>query len=526
MKPAYGIGVVYDDYGTLWTSGGDGSLKRYTVDGRQVGTYPTKRMGGRLNRDKIALVDGTLVLKLDERLFTLRTDAPNGSSPAELPFRASRMASHAVDGWIVAARGKEVFRFNPAGEKLEIAEMPESVRDIEQGPEGVIYVEIGRNWFALDDLETELDFAGEKAQWLNGFWFGHGWHGTIRRFDRDLSPDPGVVLGGNSGSFIGYVPGNYELLNGQGMAYLGNDIYAVAGHTGILHLLEWSAQAERFSIVRRIGSVRTCKALGLDSAGRVWHHGGVWEWEDGPAAPLEHGIPNAGAPSALGPNSKEVETAAVLEGDILVGTGPYNDEKGIFFSGVLTGPVRRNLRTDPMKDYVAIAPLEIDKRQAVILLDSTGRGKIISVSRGDGRPQGEMEAVELSGVEPMKELTSAAVDLDGDLWVAAKGEVIQIERMDGAWKEKSRWKQWSGKPSGSLGDRIYLAISGNHLWVSDTNRNRVLVFDISSGDPEPVYHAGQLDQPGNDLESFERPAVIAAKGLRAVVFDSGNQRLV
>ncbi len=71
-------------------------------------------------------------------------------------------------------------------------------------------------WIRVDPEASEAEcgpftFPGDRPQWLSGNWFGHGNHGTIRRFDEQLSPAHGVVLGGASGSFIGYVEGNYHL---------------------------------------------------------------------------------------------------------------------------------------------------------------------------------------------------------------------------------------------------------------------------------------------------------------------------
>ncbi|MGE9297281.1 MAG: hypothetical protein ACQKBV_13445 [Puniceicoccales bacterium] len=520
-----GIGVAYDESGTLWTGGANKEIKRYTVDGREVGTFKAGRMGGRNSRDKIVLVGDSLVMKLDDRVFQLPVNAEPGSEAKEFPFRANRIAFNARDGWVLAARGNEIFKFNLDGAVESVADVAEDVADIEWGPDGEIYYQQKHDLFRLDAPDEKLDKPGEKFQWLNGAWYGNAWHGTIRRYDDALKADPGVVLGGNSGSFIGYVPGNYELLNGQGMTYLGDNIYAVSGYTGTLHLLEWDPISERFEVVRRIGATRTCKALALDSAGRVWYHGGVWEWSDGPDSPLKHGIPHAGSPAAVKEQGNEPNAAMVFDNDMMVAVGPHNQDKGIVFSGELTGPARRTYITDTMKDYVAMAPVKLDRREAVLALNAQGVGKLHSISRGNGRHQGELGDVKLEAKKPISNLTSIAA-ADDVLWVAADGAVIQFNRNDQRWQEAQRWNGWRNDDFGKFGSRLFLSASDGRVWVSDTDRNRILVLDTATGKLTPLSGAGETDTVGDAFGLFDGPEVIAANGTRAVVYDAGNERIV
>ena len=132
------------------------------------------------------------------------------------------------------------------------------MQQLEVGPDGAVYVlKDGKLHKLVNGKPPEGEWPkgspGERMQYLDGWWFAHAWHGTIRRFAADLAPAPGVVLGGGSGSFIGHLVQNSELLNGRGMAGLDENLYAVSGLQGILHLVRWDETKQQFRIVRRIG---------------------------------------------------------------------------------------------------------------------------------------------------------------------------------------------------------------------------------------------------------------------------------
>ncbi|WP_269523244.1 hypothetical protein [Coraliomargarita parva] len=523
-----GMGVVYDESsGTLWSSGGKSEIKRYTVDGRQVGTYSANYKGRQSFLDKMTRLGDTLVFNFGDRLYTLPLDALVGTEPVELSTRADLISFNTTpDGWGVAAKEGEIFRFNLDGVVEPLATLDGSPREVEVGSDGEVFVFQNWKYKNIKNMGTPLEMPGLKFQWLNGFWFGHGYHGTIRRFNADLEMDPGVVLGGNSGSFIGYVPGNYEINHGNGMAYLENHIYAVAGSTGILHLLQWQPDALRFKIIRRIGSVRRCKALAMDSLGNVWFHGGVWKWSDGPDAPLEHGIPDAGAPlSTKSPDYRGPFGADVLDNDMLVAVGPFRGGRGMSYSGSLDGPARRSSTGDPMEDYASMALIKINKRNAALLVRADGSGKLFSVN-SDGSLGGEIADLSLKTSKPIQRLDSIAAGPRNSLWVAADGELLLLAQNGNSWQETRRWKGWGADAARSFGSRFYLDTDEDRLWISDTERNRVGVFDVSEGQLTPLGGFGTTDVSGDGINDLDAPEVIAVNGHRAVVFDSANQRIV
>ena len=72
--------------------------------------------------------------------------------------------------------------------------------------------------------------------------------------------------------------------------------------------------------------------------------------------------------------------------------------------------------------------------------------------------------------------------------------------------------------------RVFIAADEGRLWAADAERHRVVCFNLGTGKPLAVF--GICDKAGADLASLDRPQAIAARGRRAVVYDSGNQRLV
>lgn len=516
-KPASGIGVIHDAHGSLWDRGGAGVLNRYALDGRLITTYTIAPTGARGERDKIIVLGDKALLKLGKKLYTLPLDAPSGSSPTALPVEATRISFNAHDGWVAAALDKAVFLVNAAGEKRDLTVLDAPVEELDQGPDGAIYVQLSGKMWRIDPVppagRSEAGPSpGERPQWLDGHWYGSTWHGTIRRFAADFSPAPGVVLGGASGSFIGYVEGNTDIENATGLAKLGRGLFAVSGNSGVMHLLSWNTTDSRFQIIRRIGSVPELSALAIDGTGRVWADGGVWLENSGPATPLRHCVP---AIEAFG--------STTLANGVVVTPG-FRWGKPAVYHGQLDGPARLSGGVDELrKTSVASAVATADKRATLLVVDAAGRGFSYAVD-ANGKPSGAASEVVLKATGTLKAITSLASPAPDTLVAAADGWLVEFAWKDKAWTETGRWNTWGHGLAERFGDRVFVAAASGRLWVSDTLRHRALGFDAKTRGLLATF--GQDQKAGDDLASLRSPTLISAFGDRLAIFDAGNQRIV
>ena len=519
-KPALGLGVVCDRYGTFWDRGGAGVLNRYAADGRLLATYriPDKQSA---NVDAIAAVGDTLILCVDQGLHTLSVDAPAGTAATPLKIPADQMSLSSHEGWVVAAKGLDVFLVNAAGEKKPVMTLQKPANGLELGPDGTVYIiQDGKAYHPAADAPGGLALAGpipgDRTQALAGYLYGANGHSTLRRFDAQWQPAPGVVLGGNSGSFIGHVDEQAEVLSPRGMAKAGPDLFAVSGRNGILHLMEWREQEKRFAPFRRIGSIPACSALALDRDGRVWWLAGNWKWEDGPATPLHMGIPEPDiAALTTMPNS-----------DVVVGYGWMWGKPTVLF-GKLDKEVRlgriETPTTLPKEGVVAVAVTEDNKRRVLLALEKKGRVTAVNIS-DTGEYKSDVGPVEFRTSSPVAEWTSLAATGKDTLLAGADGYVIELARDGSNWKETRRWNSWGTDADSKFGGPIWISAGDGKLWVSDSARHRAVCFDLSSGRELAAF--GAKDVAGDDLTKLNTPRIIAASGKRAVVSDSGNQRLV
>lgn len=512
-RTASGMGVACDATGSLWDRGGENRLNRYAADGRLLGSYPLNGSGGAHDKDRLVLIGEVLLMKLGNKLFTLRTDAPAETAPTPLPVEASRLSFNTRDGFAAAAIGKSVFLVNPAGETKPVGESARDIDDIEIGPEGSIHVSNNSKLYRIDGGESKGPWSspGNSPQWLDGFWYGSAWHGTVRRFNGDFLPDPGVVLGGASGSFIGYVEGNHELNDGRGLAHLRGPLFAASGAEGVLHLLEW--QPQRFTILRRIGATPSCSALSIDGKNRIWHRAGYWEWSDGPDTPLRHSTPSPDEPGFFG--------AAALPNGVSVAPAIRWKSK-VFYSSTGGGPARLSDVEGMPDGAVACAAFPLEGRNALWVADARGQGAAFFVSN-EGIHEGHAGDFKLETRQPLEGLTSLTAG-DGVLYAVAKGQVIELALEQKSWREDRRWDTWGESPAERFGETLHVAFHDGRLWISDTDRQRVICFDPATRRPLAMF--GTTDKPGDSLTGLDSPRAIAVRGQLAVVYDSGNQRLM
>jgi hypothetical protein len=528
-KLASGMGVVIDRYGMLWDRGGEGRLNRYAPDGRLIAHYTIPQGSDRVG-DRVTIAGDTVVVRVRKRLHKLAVDAPPGSAAEKLGIEAKLSAGSSGGRVACVDKERRLFLLRPStGERTDVCTLGfEPGEGLDIDGDGNIYVadrhrdlhKIAGGVEVTDGWPKKL--PGERPQMIEAagerHWYGHAWHGTIKRFDADLRPDPGVVQGGASGSFIGHLPQNSKLTNGRGMAHVAGRLYAVSGLGGIMHLLEWLPVERKMKIVRRIGPLPAVPGIGLDRDGRVFVINGMYEWQSAPDTPQRFGVP-----------ADVCGQAVMLENDRMVAPGVQYGNQVRLFHGPLTTEVRLSghgkvgITKDMYKRACGAAVYRTGGRLVMLLVSRDGEAVLEQIG-SDGKHIRNIGRVELATSSPAQAWTTLAMKDSGALLAAADGHVIEFTADGQNWKEARRWSSWGTGPDARFGAEVFIAVDAGRLWVSDTERHRVVVFDLATGREVASY--GKLDGKGADMASLDRPKVLAVRGGRAVVYDSGSQRIV
>jgi hypothetical protein len=217
------LGVVVDKFGFLWDRAGSGRLNRLSQDGRLSASYPIVA-GSRLT-DRLSIVDGELlVLNVMGYFYALNVTAPAGTAPKLLfptVWYASYLSPGSYGGRVaVLTQRARLDNFtlawlNPRNTSMEpLLQLPSVIQ-------GAVYVEVlphngsilvlerptvdADSWVVAPNGTILRTFRGIGAQqWCDGYLWSFNYHASVYRFNaQTYTADPGVVLGGNSGSFIG-----------------------------------------------------------------------------------------------------------------------------------------------------------------------------------------------------------------------------------------------------------------------------------------------------------------------------------
>jgi hypothetical protein len=523
--PAHGLGLVYDSYGTIWDRAGSGRLNRYALDGRLLASYPIAPGGSQFDRQTLA--HQNVVLLLGGNLYRLSVDAPSGTQPTSLGISADQISSANTNGDIAVLQRNTVkvlnttnWTLNPVIPSLAIG----SVYSLGMLDDRSILFRNAQQ-VSLFRNGTEVTQGWPRKvtpyylQHIGGFWYGFEYHGTIRRFDEELQPAPGVVLGGKSGSFLGRLDENDDLSLGNGMAVLGDAAAAVSGRYGIVSLLEWNQENQQYQVERRLGSVARCFGLALNDNGSVWFNWGRWNWDDLPAAPIldSIGIVDVSGSGTLGQivplNDGSFLAAVQRDSTFTIVRGMF-DWRSQLANGISLPPAMLNAATVyTQKDGIRI----------FLLADASGHASAFPIG-ANNMPQQSAVPVSFHFASPVHQLTTLAMQNDSVMLAAVDGAIAELQLQGNVWQEVHRWNNWGAGEGEHFGSEVYLGTDGRQLWVSDSTRHRVLCFDLQTR--KFLGSFGQMDRAGDDLGHLSHPAAIAARLGRAVVFDSDNQRLV
>lgn len=360
----------------------------------------------------------------------------------------------------------------------------------------------------------------DRPQYVDGAWWSFAWHGTAKRFDDRFAPAPGVVLGGASGSVIGHLDGNYEMSSPTAIAAVGDRQFVLGGMNGVAHIARWDPAVGTLTLVRRIGALQQLRGhLVLDRKGRIHVPCGTWSWSDGPDAPLHDGIGGGGnGQVALLPSGALAGSAFIYGNEPSMVWGTLDKEVSMVGSRFIGIPISLP------KDAVGCVALPADGGRRVLRITATGAVSE-SLHGLDGKPQKELATGAATFSQPKTRITSLAVTADGRVLAGAAGCVLELVRgqREGDWSEARRFTAVGGQ---ALAGEVRVAASDGRLWLSDGGNHRVLVCDATLSTVIAAFGGGNGNGAGDDLLHLDHPAEIAAAGERAVVYDSGNQRLL
>jgi hypothetical protein len=497
---APGIGPVLDDARALWERGGAKQLNRYALDGRLLASFALPESTER--NDQLTRAGDQLLVKIRRSIHTLPLNAEPGTKPTALPGEAEVMSSNALGQRVVIMDKDELFWLDAVtGLRTELFAPGVRVQSLVIGEDGTIYGFGEGKVFAWKDGQLlagfPKGFTGERPQKIGPYWFSHSWHGTINRMNESFEPEPGVVLGGASGSFIGYMPMSNDLSNGRGMVSLGEGLYAVSGMGGVIQFVLWNEAESRFDVVRRIGALPSLKALALDANGTIWTPAGSWRWTDSNEAPATSGDlePSLCAqPVMLG--GKTICLLKKHYSHVQLARGPLIDANGL-----------SHFETTEIKDFevpdsvTGAAVFPDGTKSIMIVVEPNGKGYEWAISP-EGQPASKPEPVTLPG---LKNITSLA--WFGDRLLAAdSGSIVTFQRTaERTWKEDSR--------VADFGNEIYLHSDGKRLVVSDSEKGSVHLYE-------------SLTKQLASYEGLKAPQHVAVSGDRIVVYEAGRQHLV
>jgi len=514
-----GLGAAFEPRrGVLFDRAGSGRLNAYALDGRLLAQYSLP--AGADRSDAMTLCGDHLVLLLRGQLYTLRTDAPDGTAAEKIKcsiVEPEGLSSSARDGRVaVRTKPGALYLLDPAnGATTPFGQAPGTpFTGMDWDADGDFFVIFSKTAHKLQegrllaDAQWPRQFAGaresgiDRATHLDGYWYGSAWHGTIKRFSSGFEPAPGVILGGASGHFIGHVACNYDVELAQGISEITPGIFAIGGMYGIVQLAEWEPAGSRLVLRRRIGALAPPGGVALDSQGRILAGNNIWQWSD-----------DALAPAAVSHVFQMITPCAQMDPDTVVGLAEVYGKPSIAMGRFSEEELYCN-RLDNLalpRDIAGLALYrELPQRKGgwrLLILGAAGATKLHEIADDPRNPwRRELAGISLHTATPVKRYTALTLQDPETLLAAGDGTLITFQRDGADWREYRRW-------SDGFGPDLRIAVSGDHLAVADTGDNRVMVYALS-------------DKRRLGETAVNSPSEIAINGAFVAVYDSAGQRLM
>ncbi|MBI1373592.1 MAG: hypothetical protein GC159_12760 [Phycisphaera sp.] len=502
-KPATGMGPVLDRFNTLWERGGTTRLNRYALDGRLLASFELPNEAHRLH-DQLTLADDTLLMLIGKAIYRLPVTAERDAQIERLNGNVETLAAGSVNGKAVIHDGGQLMWLDPkSGERTLIAKGVDSIYSLVVDVDGTIYafgnnqVNAWRDGAAVAGYPRP--FNGGRPQKIGDYWYSFAYHGTIFRFNAQFEPDPGVVAGGASGSFIGYLPQSVDIGHGAGLVHVRDNLFAVSGFEGVVQLLEWKNDESRMEVVRRIGPLVGLGALALDAEGNVWTPRGSLRWTASPETPFTLGDVEpyyTTQPVVLNGKTicfikKHYSYTQKVRGDAIDESGwAHLEARGV--EGVTLNETT----------YGSAALTNAKGQHRLIVTEPNGKAMDFSLGT-NGDIGDNPRSVTIPGLE---KCTSLAW-FGGRLLAADRGSIVAYREVDDGWKEDKRLT--------GFGKGVFIQGDGKRLVVSDPEKGRVQLFESLENDAVIGTYDG-----------LASPTIAAVSGDRVVVYEEGKQRLV
>ena len=524
-NPRDTLGCVVDRAGTIWASAGTGRLNRYSLDGRLLASFKAPAAN---HKSAMTIVNDTIVMvgEKDFKLFKLEISSEPGSAAVPLNIKnVSEISFGSKDGKMAyVTEDNQLIQLDvKSGESKALGSIGEGrCNGVEMMPDGKIFLNMDGKMYAFENGKIMNEKKGAAApggspQYIDGFWYGQTWHGTIKKFQKDFESTPGVVYGGGSGSFIGKVRCNEELSSGKSLWKIGQNLFVTSGIGDIVFILEWDEAKKQFNEVRRIGALSWHKdGIFMDDEGDILVRNGRWHWGDRPDTPFyETTSFRINGQLALTPDKNIVGPGLVYETAIAWVRGKMDDVGAIQQRWI-------EKVTLPKEISGTVAYYAKDRKRCVLTINKNGEGILFYVD-GKWTPS-EMKTVKLATSQTTMEWNNLAMPDSSSLIASADGNIIEFAPDGENWKETKRWNSWGDKPDQKFGKTLYISMNKNLLWVSDTDRHRVLCFKKDGN--SLVGQFGKTDKAGSGMDELSKPTGISSNGNKAALIDSDNERVV
>ena len=569
-------GAAIDRDHTLWLSGGD-RINRVGVDGRLIESFPLGRKGATVHSRTFAVLDETLYffVRLGPReaaLFALPMQSDGAARPvdvdlprrkrAHLPFCLSPQP---LDGQLVIATEPEEAEDNRTGVYFVDPEAgtirqafslkgtyPHGLATDEERRRLYIGARFGMfvggtthpnvygiaavrpdgtpvsNDFPVPCTKTPAipsQFRGLISLAAGALW-ETAWYGFVARLDLHGRGAPGRIVQWHHG--LGYPTQILGLRDTRSTGPL-DPVLITTPMPDAFYFAVWDRAQMQLQLTRRIGALPLMNGLGLSDDGwitvgtartQLW-----WRWED-PADAAPH---KAQLHVAVTPPFLQGGQCLAMAAQYGLATRRKLPRVPTVFSHRRGGrnEGQRVGSTSPVKDPVGLAVrVEPGKNRGTIFVTDAVTKQIWQTDIW--LPKLQPNEKNWAPLKVQKGALTAPTDIaaltDGRLLVADHGRIAMLKPTPDGHCVDWQLDRWGTHPAQGFGQRLRFALDGAWLLVSDTDRHRVVWLDWARR--APIGQLGVTDTPGDDASHLSAPTLVALRGTRAVVADSGNQRIL